>query len=170
MTIPFNWDPITEETIKQAVEEANQKEMSEQGRKQIEFLKALLEMGADYILTSADGGFINSIAIQSMPFPGQELMAMSDDDLRIGIKNLFQGELAFKTEIYEISRVEVNGRPGIRIYLSHEPDKYRILNYVLPTGKNSVSIALTATVNTFPELREQFEQVIGTVKFEKNFQ
>ena len=170
MTIPFNWDPITEETIKQAVEEANQKEMSEQGRKQIEFLKALLEMGADYILTSADGGFINSIAIQSMPFPGQELMAMSDDDLRIGIKSLFQGELAFKTEIYEISRVEVNGRPGIRIYLSHEPDKYRILNYMFPEEKSSVSIALTATVNTFPELREQFEQVIGTVKFEKNFQ
>ena len=113
---------------------------------------------------------INSIAIQSMPFPGQELMAMSDDDMRIGIKSLYQGELAFKTEIYEISRVEVNGRPGIRIYLSHEPDKYRILNYVLPTGKNSVSIALTATVNTFPELREQFEQVIGTVKFGKNFQ
>ena len=170
MTIPFNWDPITEETIKQAVEEANQKEMSEQGRKQIEFLKALLEMGADYILTSADGGFINSIAIQSMPFPGQELMAMSDDDMRIGMKSLYQGELAFKTEIYEISRVEVNGRPAIRIYLSHEPDKYRILNYIFPEGKNSVSIALTATVNTFPELREQFEQVIGTVKFGKNFQ
>ena len=95
---------------------------------------------------------------------------MSDDDMRIGIKSLYQGELAFKTEIYEISRVEVNGRPAIRIYLSHEPDKYRILNYIFPEGKNSVSIALTATVNTFPELREQFEQVIGTVKFGKNFQ
>ena len=154
MTIPFNWDPITEETVNQIVEDISQKEM----------------MGADYILTSADGGFINSIAIQSMPFPGQELMAMSDDDMRIGMKSLYQGELAFKTEIYEISRVEVNGRPAIRIYLSHEPDKYRILNYIFPEGKNSVSIALTATVNTFPELREQFEQVIGTVKFGKNFQ
>ncbi len=170
MIIPFNWDPITEETVKQVVIEAGQKEMSEQGRKRLEFANTLLKLGIDYIIINFTGEFANNITILPVPIPGGELMAMSDDELRICVKSMLQGEFGYKTEIYEISRIEVDGRPCIRIYLSNEPDKYRGLSYFFPQGKNSINVVLTAAVPVFPELREQFEQVIGTVKFGKNFQ
>ena len=126
--------------------------------------------GIDYIIINFTGEFANNITILPVPIPGGELMAMSDDELRICVKSMLQGEFGYKTEIYEISRIEVDGRPCIRIYLSNEPDKYRGLSYFFPQGKNSINVVLTAAVPVFPVLREQFEQVIGTVKFGKNFQ
>ena len=73
MTIPFNWDPITEETVKQVVVEAGQKEMSEQGRNGSNSSKPCSKWGR--IIFSPAQMVVLSTASQSSPcrFPDRSL-------------------------------------------------------------------------------------------------
>ena len=92
---------------------------------------------------------------------------MGDDELRYNMRKLFEGELGFKTEIYEIKRITIAGRKCIFVDLAHEPQKIRTNNYLFLLPDRCFAVALTAKVKTFPERREQFSQIINTIKFTK---
>ena len=87
--------------------------------------------------------------------------------MRFGVKQLFQGEFGFKTEIYEIKRLSLAGHQCIFIDLSHNPTEHRINNYIFPYGDKSFSIALTSKLSTFDKNRKQFEAALKTLKIGK---
>ena len=87
--------------------------------------------------------------------------------MRFGVKQLFQGEFDFKTEIYEIKRLPLAGHQCIFIDLSHTPTEHRINNYIFPYGDKSFSIALTSKLSTFDKNRKQFEAALKTLKIGK---
>ncbi|MGI6355777.1 MAG: hypothetical protein ACOX6W_11890 [Lentisphaeria bacterium] len=84
----------------------------------MEFFATLLEHGCDYIICDYAEPNPDNITIQTVPIPGKELMEVPDDDLRVGMQQLFKGELGFDTKIYDFKRLTLAGRPCIFIDLS----------------------------------------------------
>ena len=169
MTVPFQWEIISAETIRKLVAEAelgkNEKDPVE--KKRIELYKLLFQAGCDFIICDFDEDFKDNITIQSLPGFDPKMLDVPDDELRFHVRQLFQGELGFKTEIYEIRRTAVAGQKCIFIDLSHDSQKARTNNYLFLLPDRCFAVALTSKVQTFAERREQFAQIIGTIKFTK---
>ena len=165
MTIPAQWEILTEATIKKKF--ADVKPDNEQEKKFFEFLNELIKAGADFICCDFSNNFLDSVTIQVLPLPGKELLSCTEDEMRFGVKQLFQGEFGFKTEIYEIKRLSLAGYQCIFIDLSHNPTEHRINNYIFPYGDKSFSVALTSKLSTFDKNRKQFEAALKTLKIGK---
>ena len=168
MTLPFQWDIVANETLNGYAESLPRQDMTEKEKTFWEFYKALLQMGGNLITCGfSDAGFLNNITIQAVKVDSDDLLNKTDEELRLELKQMWQVDLGFNTEIYEIRRMEKAGLPCIFIDLSHEPQKIRINNYVFILPEKSISVALTAAVKDFPGLRAKFESILTTLKIEK---
>ncbi len=166
MDIPFQWDIISKETISKRLDEEKKESgaATDLEKKRLEFFSELLKHGADFICCDYTGNFPDNITIQVVPVPGSAFLESSEDELRLHMRQLYQGELGFNTEVYEIKKITMAGRPCIFLDLSHEPEKTRINNYMFALEDQCFAIALTAKKSTFAERREQFESVLSTLK------
>lgn len=170
MTVPFQWEIISAETVRKTLEEAKQDEPKEKDpieKRREEFFALLFQAGGDFIFCDFDENFWDNIVIQTLPGVDSKQFDVPDDELRFSIRQLYQGELGFKTEIYEIRRMDINGQKCIFIDLSHEPQKTRINNYVFLLPDRCFAVALTAKTKGFPERQMQFSQIVRTIKFTK---
>ena len=165
MTIPAQWEVLSEKTIKNLL--AERTDFSEQEKKMLAMLNEFLKYGFDFILCNVTDKFLNNVTVQKMPLPGKEYLNRSDDELRFHVKQLFQGELGMGTEIYEIKRITVAGKVCIFIDLSHDPAKNRINNYLFPFENHCIAIAVSSSPADFDRLKKEFEAVLKTLKFEK---
>ncbi|MBQ7177989.1 MAG: protein kinase, partial [Victivallales bacterium] len=158
MKIPMEWEILSSKTANEWLKEANdeEKNLSEQEKKRMEFFASLLELGCDYIICDYDESNPDNITIQTVPVPGKMLIETSDDDLRVGMQQLFKGELGFDTKIYDFKRLTLAGHSCIFIDLSHAPGS-RVNNYMFPLKDKCFAIALTARQETFFERRAQFQ-------------
>ena len=170
MTVPFKWEILSAETIRKKIAEAKLDEEEEKDpleKKRIQFFKAIFQAGCDFIICDFDESFQDNITIQSLPGVDSKEFEVGDDELRYNMRKLFEGELGFKTEIYEIKRMTIAGRRCIFVDLAHEPQKIRTNNYLFLLPDRCFAVALTSKVKTFPERRKQFSQIINTIKFTK---
>ena len=169
MVVPFQWEILTASTARKLVEEAtaDEDEKDPLEKKRRELLKFGIMAGCDFIFCDFDETFPDNITVQTLPGVDPKQLDVSDAELRLMIRQLFQGELGFKTEIYEIKRTVVNGRKCIFIDLSHMPDIARTNNYLFLLPDRCFAVALTAKIKNFDERREQFRQIVSTVKFAK---
>ena len=167
MKIPMDWEVLSWQTSKKLLDEIDDEGLSpEQERKRVEFFSALLELGVDFIICDYDESNPDSITIQAVSIPGEELLNTSDDELRVNVQRLYKGELGFDTKIYDLKRMTLAGNPCIYIDLSHTPDT-RINNYMVVLKDQCVAIALNAKTETFFARREQFESILSTLRFDK---
>lgn len=164
MTIPAQWEVLSEKTIKNLL--AERTDFSEQEKKMLAMLNEFSKHGFDFIFCNATDKFFNNVTVQKMPLPGKEYLDRSDDELRFHVKQLFQGELGMPAEIYEIKRMTVNGKVCIFIDLSHDPAKNRINNYIFPFENHCITIGLVGVPAEFDRLKKEFEAVLKTLKFE----
>lgn len=169
MRIPMEWEVLSSQTAKEWLKDIkdDKKDLSEQEKKRMEFFASLLEHGCDYIICDYAEPDPDNVTIQTVPIPGKELMEVPDDDLRVGMQQLFKGELGFDTKIYDFKRLTLAGRPCIFIDLSHAPGT-RVNNYMFALSDKCFAIALTARQETFFERREQFQSILTTLKFKEN--
>ncbi len=169
LTIPKQWEVKKNETIQKEIAEsksAPKENMTKFEKRRHDHLLEMSKFGIDVIDCDFDEEFQDYIAIQAVPVPGKMLMEMPDDEFRIGIRKLSQGELGYKTEIYEMKRITINGMPCVFIDLSHEPEKARSNNYLFMLPDKCFAITLFAKKSTFMERREQFSEIIQTIKFD----
>ncbi len=168
MDVPVEWEVLSSDAATKLFSGLSDDEtLSEQEKKQAEFLTQIVALGCDYIICDYSETFFDNITIQSVPVPGEELMQLSDEELRLGIQQLFSGEFGFETRIYEMKRTTLAGHECLFIDLSHEPGKTRVNNYLFPFEDSCLGIAMTAKDATFHELREKFNAVLGTLRFTK---
>lgn len=165
MTIPAQWVIVTEDTIKKLLKGASVE--TEQDKKISALLKDLMEAGADYIYCDFRNDLYDSVVVQVLPFPGKVLLNIPEEEMRFGIKQLYQGELGIDTEVYEIKRITVADNPCIFIDLSYAPGKLRSHCYIFPYGDKCFSIALSSKITTFKKNRKQFEASLKTLKIGK---
>lgn len=168
MAIPFQWEILSAQTIRKFVEKTKFGEIEKDPltKKRNAFFRMFVQSGCDYIVCDFDKAFPDNITIQSLPIPSKEF-DLPDDELRYRIRKQFEGELGFKTVIYEVKRMTVNGRKCIFIDLSHDPKRIRTNNYLFLLPDRCFSVALTVKSKTFPERKEQFRQILRTMKFTK---
>ena len=168
MTVPFQWEILSAKTIQKFVEKTKFGEIENDPltKKRNSFFRMFVQAGCDYIVCDFDKAFTDNITIQSLPIPSKEF-DLPDDELRYRIRKQFEGELGFKTVIYEVKRMTVNGRKCIFIDLSHDPKRIRTNNYLFLLPDRCFSVALTVKSKTFPERKVQFRQVLSTMKFTK---
>ena len=165
MAIPVEWEILSSQTAREWLKEIDDDEtLSELEKKRVEFFTAMMELGCDYIICDYDAQNPDNITIQSVPVPGKELMETSDDELRVGMQQLFKGELGFDTKIYDFQRLTLAGRPCVFVDLSHAPGT-RVNNYLFGLEDKCFAIALTAREETFFERRAQFQSIMSTLQF-----
>lgn len=164
MRIPMEWEVLSSQTAKAWMEEQDDKELSELEKKRKGVFAQLLEFGCDYIICDYDEQHQDNITVQTIPLPGEEMMKVPDDDLRVSMQQLYRGDLGFDTKVYDFRRLTLAGHPCIYIDLSHIPGT-RINNYMFPLNDQCLAIALTARSDTFFERREQFLSILSTLKF-----
>ena len=169
LTIPFQWEILSAKTIRKLATEAKlgegEKDPLEKKRK--EFFQALLQAGCDFILCDYDEKLPDNISIQMLPGADPKEFDIPDDELRLNLRQLYQGELGFNTELYEIRRLVVNGQKCIFVDLSHDPQRMRTNNYLFLLPDCCFAVALTAKKQNFPQRQQQFSQIIRTIKFTK---
>ena len=165
MEIPVEWEILSSQTANEWLKELDDDEaLSEQEKKRMEFFASIQELGCDYIICDYDAKNPDNITIQSVPVPGELLMETPDDELRIGMQQLFKGELGFDTKIYAFQRLTIAGHPCVFVDLSHVPG-IRVNNYLFGLEDKCFAIALTAREETFFDRREQFQSILSTLQF-----
>ena len=74
--------------------------------------------------------------------------------------------MGFPTEVYDRRRTEINGIPCVFVDLSYKPQT-RVNNYILLLPDQCLLIGFIAKKSTFKKRKEEFEQVIRTIKFDR---
>ncbi|MBE6387329.1 MAG: hypothetical protein E7045_04625 [Lentisphaerae bacterium] len=136
-------------------------------REYISFIKETLKGGLDFIACDFSKGYTDNVTIRVVPLPGKDFLSSSDEEIRVNVKQVYQGMFGFNTEIYEIKRLIVAGHPCIFVDLSHAPTKQRVNNYVFPYGDKSFSITLDSKLSTFEQNKKLFDAALKTLKIGK---
>ena len=167
MRIPAQWDVLNTAMMKKLVaeNEENHKFKDPVKSRQFAFFSEQVNRGVDCIFIDCSSSYTDNITIQALPLPGNLLLETSDEELRFAIKQLNQGELGFRTEIYTVKRLDFKGIPCVVLDLSNEPGRSRTNNYVFAMKDRCISIALTAKDSTFQKRRLEFESVLKTLTF-----
>ena len=164
--IPFKWEVLTTKTFEKLKKELLA-DPNGQEHMTAEQLKAVFGNAAEnrvMIYCDFDPKFGDNVMIQKIPIPGDELYAFPLDELRTFIKTLYEGQLKFKTEIYEAEKVTFAGKKAIFMDLTFLPGT-RTHDYRICFKDHIVEITLTAKTSTFEKRRKEFEAALKTLKF-----
>jgi hypothetical protein len=100
------------------------------------------------------------------PLTQKEMAETSEDEFRVLLKSLFEGQLEFKTEIYASKKTTVAGYPAIFLDYSYMPN-IRANGYWIALPNKTIMITLTAKDKTFRQRQEEFNSVLATLKIGK---
>lgn len=168
MLIPFQMEVLPTSLLDELADEMQKNnDMTPEEVKYWKMFKDMATFGAEILLFDLKNPFFDNIVIQPMPLAPKEFFEIGDERVRLEIKKIFQGDLKYNTEIYDIQHSELNGKPYMMIYLSHNVKEIRTLNYIFPFDSKCISVALTANVDNFEQRRLEFESILKTIKFKK---
>ena len=166
MTIPKEWEVISNATAKEWLAMDDEELLSEEERKRREHLAEILEQGGEFIVYDYGAPYSDMITIQSAPIPGEELVNAPDDALQDIVLQLHKGKPGYDTKIHDYRRMILAGHPCIYIDLSHTPDT-RICSYLVAMKDRCVVIMLNAESKTYQVHREQLQSALYTLRFDQ---
>jgi len=171
MTIPADWQIMSNETMKKLMAEmvADKKDPTQQEKKYLQLLQAMIDQGTDVIYCSYTGDFGNNININRIPVPGKKFLEAKDDELKAFVRQLIQGEYGMPLDFHKLERVNIAGVPSIQFDYSYSmPErKVRACYTIFCFEKHCVGICLTTLPEVYTETRIKFESVMKTLKFTK---
>ena len=85
------------------------------------------------------------------------------DEFRYLLKTLFEGQLGFKTEIYTVKKITIQGCPALFLDYSYMPF-CRANGYWIDFEDKTIMITLTAQKARFQKRQEEFKSVLSTLK------
>ena len=167
MTVPFHWEIISKDTLQAMMNEAfGDKKDKNFTPKQLEALLEAVKQGQDAIYCDFDEKFADNIMIAVSPLTQKEMAETSEDEFRVLLKSLFEGQLEFKTEIYASKKTTIAGYPAIFLDYSYMPN-VRANGYWIALPNKTIMITLTTKDNTFRQRQEEFNSVLTTLKIGK---
>lgn len=95
------------------------------------------------------------------------LFEMSEDEIRLQSRAAMKQAIDYDVEMYEVRKTTFHGFPCVYLDYSLFPD-FRINGYVVDVNGRLISISLGCNKDRYARRREQFAQVLQTIKFEKN--
>lgn len=166
MSIPREWEVISNATAKEWLAMDDEELLSEEERRRREHLAEILDQGGEFIVYDYGASYSDMITIQSAPIPGEELVNAPDDALQDIVLQMHKGKPGFDTKIYDYRRMILAGHPCIYIDLSHTPDT-RICSYLVALKDRCVVIMLNAESKTYQVHREQLQSALYTLRFDQ---
>ena len=166
MTVPKQWEFKLNDEIQREIADIDAekvKKLSPIKRRRAETYIKQLKFGADFIICDFDPNGQDVILIQSFPDSHGDIKKIMNNwsDARIWAQ-----AMGFPTEVYDRRRTEINGIPCVFVDLSYKPQT-RVNNYILLLPDQCLLIGFIAKKSTFKKRKEEFEQVIRTIKFDR---
>lgn len=163
MLIPFHWEIISKETVVKLLKDLKEGGHPHFNAEQLNALFKSAENGQEMIFCDFDTQFADNITVAVTQIPKSEWDSTSDDELRLLIKALFEGELKIKTEVFKAVRTTVTGYPCIVVDYALIPGTRSNACFVTLKDK-TVMITLCAKKKTFDARRREFESILKTLK------
>ena len=164
MTIPFHWEIISKDIVQKMFQEAYGDGKNKRfTKKQSEAMMQAVKMGQDAIYCNFNTDFADNIMITAAPIAGEDIQKLSVDEFRCLLKTLFEGQLGFKTEIYTVKKITIQGLPALFIDYSYMPF-CRANGYWIDFEDKTIMITLTAQKARFQKRQEEFKSVLSTLK------
>ncbi len=166
MDIPKAWSVLSPEIIQELLSGCRKNAMYNEA-----FLNDVLSASKDgmqMIVCRFSQNHMDNVTIS--PLSEQErafFEGASDETLSLWLSGTLQGRYALGAEVYAIKRLSLAEYPCTFIDLTHDKNRNRINNYIFQLPDRSIAIALTASPESFPGLRGQFESALATLKFEE---
>lgn len=166
MTVPKQWEFKLNDEIQREIADIDAekvKKLPPIKRRRAETYIKQLKFGADFIICDFDPNGQDVILIQSFPDSHGDIKKIMNNwsDARIWAQ-----AMGFPTEVYDRRRTEINGIPCVFVDLSYKPQT-RVNNYILLLPDQCLLIGFIAKKSTFKKRKEEFEQVIRTIKFDR---
>ncbi|MCQ2377671.1 MAG: protein kinase [Victivallaceae bacterium] len=168
MLIPAEWEPVSAETARKLLNERFPEDDSRSpiNEKRQQMFRQALGFKGSYIYCDYDPVFADNLAMQSIPNSAENLASLPDDEWRFHIQQIFRGELAYNSRVYDLKRTVRNSMPCIEISFSSDPGKSVAILYVFLRKGDPFSITLTSKAETYPVRREEVESVLKTLKID----
>ena len=168
MTVPAQWDIVSKETVARLIRERrdNNTALTEDERKRIDLYLSVYESGVDTIYMDYETRPQDKITFTEKS-KYRALFEMSEDEIRLQSRAAMKQAIDYDVDIYEVRKTTFQGFPCVYLDYSLYPD-FRINGYVVDVNGRLISISLGCNKDRYAMRREQFTQVLQTVKFEKN--
>ncbi|MBQ7395826.1 MAG: protein kinase [Lentisphaeria bacterium] len=167
MTVPFHWEIVSKDTFQLIMNEnLGDTKNKKFTPKQREVILEATKQGLGAIFCDFDENFADKITFTISPMTQKDMSETSEDELRVMLKGLFEGQLEFKTEIYAAKKITIAGYPGIFLDYSYMPNT-RLNVYWIALPNKSISITMAAKEKTFHQRQKEFNSVLTTLKIGK---
>lgn len=168
MTVPAQWDIVSKETVARLIRERrdNNTELTEDERKRIDLYLSVYESGVDTIYMDYETRPQDKITFTEKS-KYRALFEMSVDEIKLQSRAAIKKSLDYDVEIYDARKTAFQGFPCVYLDYSLSPN-FRINGYVVDVNGRLISISLGCSKDRYAMRREQFAQVLQTIKFEKN--
>ena len=166
MTVPANWDIVSEETVAKLREQSkNEIEgLTELERKRRERFIDTYEEDRESIYLDYEETPQDNISIIDSP-DSEIYFLMNPDEIRFLAKEGAK-QWGIETNYYEINKTTFKGVPCVYLDYSVD-DKIRVNSYALLLNGKYVVINCTCSQERYMDRKKQFAQVLDTVKFTK---
>ena len=167
MTVPFQWDIVSKETFVKMMRtaRAENEELTEWERKRIELVLSVYESGIDSIYPDYEISPKDNITIVEKS-DSEVLFEMNTDEIKLLSREVLKNALGCDVGFYEVKKTLFQNYPCI--YLDYIlASEIRINAYVLNVNGRYISISLGCNKDHYTMRREQFTQVLQTIKFGK---
>jgi hypothetical protein len=167
MDIPLHWEIVSKENLQKWMNEAyGDRKDKRFSKKQLDAMLEGAKQGQNMIYCDFNQTFADNIVVNLVPFPPRELEMVSIDEFRVMIKDLFEGELNFKTEIFAAEKKTIAGYTCIVVDYSYLPN-IRANGYWFVLKDKVILICLTTKKETFVQRQAEFNSILTTLKIKK---
>ena len=167
MTVPAQWDIVSQGTIDRLTREKryNTPDLSEDERRRIDVFLSEYQSGVDTIYLDYDIRPQDKITFTEKS-KYRPIFEKSEDEIKFQSRASMKNAIHYDVEIYEVKKTTFQGYPCVYLDYSLYPH-FRVIGYVVDVNGRLISISLGFNKERYAMRREQFTQVLQTVKFEK---
>ena len=108
--------------------------------------------------------FSDNITIEYLPLTQQIIEETSTGDFELALQELLGQQYGFDCKIFNIQKTKVAQQTSVVLDFSFKSDLHT-LRYIIAFKNRSIVLNLTAKAETFQRRKQEFEQVISTIKF-----
>ena len=167
LTVPAEWEIISEETLAKLVKEAEEKNwgLNDQEYQRILFYRSTFKPHVDTIFPDSGDHLAERITIDDTP--GMEpLFRMNPDGIRRLFADQMKAALGFDTVFYAVKKKMFKGI--LCLYVDHlVAANIRVATYIFNLDGVCFSITLTCPTDRFEAGETQLSQMLDTMKFIK---
>lgn len=167
MKVPYHWEIISKETFQNMMNELyGDRKNARFTQKQLDAMLEALKNGQDSIFCDFDEKFADNVMVVVSSITEKEFEDTSEDEFRVLLKSLYEGNLGFKTEIFSSRKTKIAGHQAILFEFTYMPG-IRVNTCLIALKNKGVTITLTAKDKTYPQRQAEFNSVIQTLKIGK---